>query len=230
MDFVVTDLTAFRDGRVCIAGIDEETGNCIRPEPYLTREQCLELDIRPRRILRGQMTRFPDTKPPHVEDRRCPSPTPVGWKTSERFQEILAGTARDSVCAGFGCEVPVGQKYFPKEDPPGHSIITFRPSSVQLVMDNYGKLRTHVVETSGREFPFLPVADLLLREYVFGQEDHSAACRQVSVHVQRQDAVFCRIGIGRPKRLDDGRDGYWLQLNGLYSFPASWQEGVAAED
>lgn len=230
MDIVVTDLTSFPDGRVCIAGIDGESGDCVRPLPYLTREACRDLGIEPGCILRGRMKRFTDRQAPHMEDHHCPDPRPVGRRTPAEFLALLEEDAGESVCDGFACEIESGEHYIPRDTPPGRSIITLRVGGLRLVLDRFGKLRAHVREPSGREFAFLPVADLLLREYIFGQEDQAAACRRIDNHVQRQEAVFCRVGVGRPKRLDDGRDGYWLQVNGVYSFPTPWREGVAAAD
>ncbi len=228
MDIVVTDLTTFHDDRVCIADIVEATGACIRPEPYMTRQWCLEQGVKPGSILRGEMTPFENLQPPHVEDHHCPASQSAGQKTAAEFQALLAGQACGSVCQGFDRELPQRQNYIPREQPPGRSILTVQARRVQLWVSQFGKLKGHLTDQTGREFAFLPVADLLLREYVLGQDDPQAACQAVNRHFSAQETVFCRVGLGRAHRLEDGRDGFWLQLNGVYSFPVSWQEGVGA--
>jgi hypothetical protein len=228
MDIVVTDFTDLKNGNVCIAGIDLETGRCIRPLPHLSRQECQESGVTPRRVLRGNCQG--GGQPPHVEDRRHAGLAAVGWKTEAEFRELLNRSCSPGVCAGFGCELPAGEKHYPRENPPGVSIVT-ATARLELVRFQDGdrvKLKCNLTDASGRLFRYLPVADLLLREYVLGQADPQAACRAINRHLAAQEQVLCRIGLGQPFRVPDGRDGYWLQLNGVYSFPVSWREGVGA--
>jgi len=43
--------------------------------------------------------------------------------------------------------------------------------------------------------------------------------------LQTKDAVFLRIGLSRAYKAPDGREGYWLQTNGIYTFP-HYHEGI----
>ncbi len=48
MQIIITDLTRFsKKDIVCIAGINPESGECIRPMPYIKTERCKELGILP---------------------------------------------------------------------------------------------------------------------------------------------------------------------------------------
>ncbi len=50
---IITDLTRFStDEKVCIAGIDINTGECLRPMPYLKSNRCAELNIQPGAVLK----------------------------------------------------------------------------------------------------------------------------------------------------------------------------------
>lgn len=41
MEIVITDLTRFSNSEiVCIAGINQETGECVRPLPYIKLAEC----------------------------------------------------------------------------------------------------------------------------------------------------------------------------------------------
>lgn len=67
---IITDLTRFSTGnpKVCIAGLDQKTGECIRPMPYLAFTECSKLGILPGGILTGEFTPIPTRTPPHLED------------------------------------------------------------------------------------------------------------------------------------------------------------------
>ncbi len=66
---IITDLTRFSKREiVCVAGIDIESGGCIRPMPYLKFERCKELNMLPGAILTGEFVPTPNIVSPHVED------------------------------------------------------------------------------------------------------------------------------------------------------------------
>jgi hypothetical protein len=51
---IVTDLTRFsKPDTVCVAVIDLENGNCMRPMPYFSNETCRKLNLQPGAILEG---------------------------------------------------------------------------------------------------------------------------------------------------------------------------------
>jgi len=69
-NIIVTDLTRFSNpDKVCIAGIDIETGKCIRPLPYLSIAECEKLHVLPGTILSGNFTKRLQVEGPHQDDR-----------------------------------------------------------------------------------------------------------------------------------------------------------------
>jgi hypothetical protein len=58
--FVVTDLTQFnKDGKVCLAALHTETGQCIRPMPYLSEEFCCANGVKPGTFSRANLNDLP---------------------------------------------------------------------------------------------------------------------------------------------------------------------------
>jgi hypothetical protein len=43
--------------------------------------------------------------------------------------------------------------------------------------------------------------------------------------IQNQEDLYLRVGLGREYESKDGRKGYWLQINGIYTFP-EYHEGI----
>lgn len=41
----------------------------------------------------------------------------------------------------------------------------------------------------------------------------------MNYHVQSQQELYLRIGLSRPFQAPNGKNGYWLQVNGIYTFP-----------
>jgi hypothetical protein len=226
MEIIVTDLTRFENQNVCIAGICPETGVCIRPLPYLSKAKCRELNILPGAILTGQFTPR-RCSPPHLEDHSCENLAACGPCSSVTFHHILAGRAAESVEDGFSVRIPQGQKYIPTETPPNTSIITLRiePRGLQVVKDCYNdsKLRVHIMENSGREFRYISITDLGFYEYAMSHAaEHGALdslTQRVNGFLHSQEEVFVRVGLSREYQSPDGRRGFWIQANGIYTFP-----------
>lgn len=220
MKIIVTDLTRFKNQDVCIAGICPDTGACIRPLPYLSRAKCRELNILPGAILTGQFTPR-QCSPPHVEDHSYKDLAFWGSCSSATFRNILAESAAESVEDGFSVRIPRGQKYIPTETPPNTSIITLRIDTrgLQILRDRYNKVKVHLRENSGGEFQYVPVTDLVLCEYVLSHVADDAALDRLNDFLCSQREVFIRVGLGREYRAPDGKTGFWIQVNGIYTFP-----------
>src|SRR4051794_8484753 len=88
---IVTDLTRFKEGNpdVCIAGIDYNTGECIRPLPYLTTDVCEKLQILPGGILSGDFEYKKDRTGHHREDATYSDLKFHGACSSATFKEVL---------------------------------------------------------------------------------------------------------------------------------------------
>ncbi|MDI6450339.1 hypothetical protein [Anaerobaca lacustris] len=225
MKIIVTDLTRFNNQDVCIAGICPDTGACIRPLPYLSKAECRERNILPGEILAGQFTPSRCSRP-HVEDHSWKNRDFCGPCSSATFRNILAESATESVEDGFSVRIPRGQKYIPTETPPNTSIITLRidPRGWQILRDRYNKVKVHLRENSGREFQYVPITDLGLYEYVMSHVADDGALGRLNDFLCSQREVFIRVGLGREYRVPDRGRGFWIQVNGIYTFPECFKD------
>ena len=222
MQIVITDLTRFANKDiVCIAGINPETNECIRPMPYIQKAPCQKLNILPGAIIEGDFTPR-DCTAPHTEDKNRDNLKFLGPCNSEQFKSILKNTSYNSVEEGFGVTFTLGQKHIPHDSPPDKSIITLplNPNQLGIVEDGYkpGKLRVIFTDQAGKSFRYLSITDLGFFEYA---ERHAAENRIDALNdfIHSQEELYIRLGLGRIHKTNDGRNGFWLQVNGIYTFP-----------
>ncbi|CAK8716969.1 hypothetical protein GCAAIG_06380 [Candidatus Electronema halotolerans] len=220
MRIIITDLTKFnKKDIVCIAGINPKTNECIRPRPYIAKKDCQKRNILPGAIIEGKFTSYPYTAP-HTEDRNRSLLTFRGPCSSEEFKHLLKNTSIDSVEEGFGIQFADGQKYIPHNNPPDLSIITLTlyPDQLYMVKDKYNKLRVNFTQHS-KEFSFLSVTDLRFCNYAERNliDDN---LYELNNFIHTQQEIYLRLGLSRLyKNEKDGRSGFWLQVNGIYTFP-----------
>ena len=169
MKIIITDLTRFANQDiVCIAGINPETYECIRPMPYISKVTCQELNILPGAIIEGTFTKR-DCSVPHIEDRNSANLQFLGPCSSQQFKYLLENTSFKSVADGFNVILQSGQKYIPFDNPPDKSIITLalNPHQLKIVEDIYrpGELRVIFTDQAGMSFRYLSITDLGFFEY-----------------------------------------------------------------
>lgn len=226
---IVTDLTRFSNQKiVCTAGIDTTTGECIRPMPYLKDSECKRLKILPGAILTGDFTPSRNLSGPHQEDNICHNLKFAGPCTAKQFKKVLVESCFQSVEKGFEIKLPADQKFLPAGHPVKRSIITIAvaPRDVKIVEDSFkpGKIKIHFKDGSRRSFGFIGVTDLGFYDYALKHhEDDDLLAVNELLHSQTE--VFLRIGLSREYTSPDGRTGYWLQVNGIYTFP-HFHEGI----
>jgi len=227
MKIIITDLTRFTNqDKVCIAGINPESNECIRPMPYIQKAACKKLNILPGAIIEGDFAHRA-CQAPHTEDRDRANLKFLGPCSSEQFKSILENTSYNSVEEGFGITLSFGQKYIPHDSPPDKSIITLPVDPIQLdiVEDGYkpGKLRINFTDQAGKSFRFLSITDLGFFEYA---ERHAAENKigELNDFIHTQEELFIRLGLARIHQAPDGRNGYWMQVNGIYTFPEYFEQ------
>lgn len=228
---VVTDLTRFKNPEiVCLAGLTPDGRHCIRPmrarlpntntNPYLSYAEYRSMKIRPGVMLEADFgaSQHP---PPHIEDRQYHHMKVVQDFDEKLLQSVIRASACDGISEAFG--VPTENKYIPVATgvEPSRSIITLKvdPSSVSVEIDQNHKMRIHFTEKSGVDRSYLSVTDVGMFQYVDTSQDKIDSIRKLNNHFKSQEEVFMRIGITRPYQSDDGRNGYWLQVNSVFSFP-----------
>ncbi len=220
---IVTDLTRFKNPDiVCVAGTDRVNGECIRLMPYLKTAACQKLNILPGVILDGRFTPSHDRKGPHQEDYSHTGLRVEGSCSSAEFRTALKQGLVDSVEAGFEIALQDGQKCIPFGHTTNRSIITIStsPQAITIVENTFQpeKVKLNFTDESGREFRFIPITDLGFRDYAV---DHHVQYQLNDLNrwIRSQDEVLLRLGLGRRFQPQDGPDGYWLQANGIYTFP-----------
>ncbi len=220
---IITDITRFKNQEiVCVAGIDTESGVCIRPMPYFSFKRCKELNMLPGAILTGEFSPI-NVESPHVEDMKYQDLKFQGHCSSEKFHSILVNSCFPSVEEGFCCELEYKQKYIPQHPSLCRSIITIRVRScdILVVQDGFDekKIRVHFTDGIGKEFSFVSITDLGFHNYAENNYHQANSYLDINKFFKNQDEIFLRIGLSRNHAAKDGREGYWIQVNGIYTFP-----------
>jgi hypothetical protein len=208
--------------RICVAGIEPDTGRHIRPTTGrsnpLTRRllsdeggplalgTLIDLD---------EVSANPD--PPETEDYLFwPDRTrAIGRLSPNRYLEFLRGTTSYSLRAIFGEELERHHWNYAMEKGHGGTSLGIlrvqRKTDIQI--DRYGKLRLRL---SRPERPaYLPVTDLR-----FVEADHQTikadVVADVSARMKRGVEVLLMLGLARAfLKKDDDRERHWLQVNGI---------------
>lgn len=227
-EVIITDLTRFSTNEnVCTAAIDIHTGECLRLMPYLKSAKCEELGIHPGAILKGDLNFHQNASNPHIEDASYSNLTFHGACTGEQFREVLENSLSDSVSSGFGVEFSVGQKHIPHDQVANCSIITIKitPDLLSIHEDQYkpGKVKASFTDNNGHNFSYLSITDRGFHDYAKKHQD-DGRLHEVTSLIDEQDEVYLRIGLSRVFQSPDGRNGYWLQVNGIYTYPLFHQE------
>jgi hypothetical protein len=231
MKIIVTDLTRFGNRDiVCMAGIDQDSGVCVRPmlpSPnglrYFGFQTVKDHKIIPGSCLEGNFAAVPNSAAPHVEDHSAVGQLRLAEAASgAAFEAVLEQSSFTSVGAAFGA-LPVN-RLFGLVNPPKKSIITLKLKSPRtqfnLISDRYNpeKFKAHVTDDAGYELSWLPVTDLGFSDHVTAIRATDPQLHQLNGFLQSQKTIYLRIGLAR-QYASGGRDGYWVQLNGIYSFP-----------
>ena len=220
--YIVTDLTRFnKEESVCTAIVDKDTGQCFRPLPYLKSQRCKELNIHPGAILEGTLTLKADRQSPHTEDAFYDKLRYLGPCTSDEFKAVLINTLSPSISRGFNHQFMQGDKVIPKNIKPTKSIITIKvlPHQFSIFEDQFkpGKIKCSFYDLSGHRYQYLPITDRGYHHYAQSHRNDGKLA-ELQRELRQQNEIFLRIGLSREHAQGD-RDGYWLQVNGIYTFP-----------
>ncbi len=224
MKIIITDLTRFRnDDIVCIAGIDKESKKCIRPLPYIKKAKCKKLSILPGAILEGNFTPDPKRGNPHSEDMHYNGLKYIGDCSSNELNQILKGSLSKSISSGFTYPFNEGGKVIPHTNPPAKSIITIKvsPQQIPIVKDGFvpQKIKLNLRDNDNKKYSYLPITDLGFFNYTMSHYNEADFPKKLNDILNNEKSVYLRIGLSGKYKSKDGRDGYWLQVNGIYTFP-----------
>lgn len=165
---------------------------------------------------------------PHTEDCHHEHLTFHGHCSDEQFRQVLADTAHDSVSAAFGVDLPQGEKFFPIGHPPQVSLATIAvaPNDIEIVRDQFDgtKMKLHFSDRAGNRLRFLSITDLGFFEYARAHYADQQNYNNINALLCSQREIFLRVGLGRAHQDQRGRNGFWMQVNGIYSFPEYFRE------
>lgn len=82
-----------------------------------------------------------------------------------------------------------------------------------------GSSKKSYIIDSLKEFCFLPITDFGLHEYAEKHYQEAGNYSNINNLIQSQEEVLLRIGISRFHEAKNGKAGFWIQVNGIYSFP-----------
>lgn len=227
---VLTDLTRFNDSdNVCMALLDEDDCTCYRPLPYENLDFVAFRNIRPGIIVSADILPHENASSPHVEDCTFENDVWLDCIEEEDFKDLLERSAVDSIADAFEGIVTPKNRCVPAESPCAHSIRTIRvkPKSVSITVVNSGedvKLRLAFTDKNGVKFRHTPIADLcfhrMAMEYVMqGRLDELEAL------LAGGEEVYIRAGLSRLYTSKSGKQGFWMQANGVYIFPGYYSDG-----
>ena len=221
-EVIVTDLTRFkRKDKFCTAVIDVETGECFRPMPYLTSQNCIDLNIQPGTKIKGTLTKGINASSPHVEDSSYSDLVHHGEISSNEFKEVLERSLSSDISSGFGYDFPCGEKHIPVGANTNCSIIPIKvlPKDLTILEDqfNAGRIKACVEDSSGKKFNFLSITDRGFYDYAL-EHYNDGSLSVLQNFIKQQTEIYLRLGVSRVWDVN-GKNGYWLQVNGIYTFP-----------
>lgn len=229
MKLVVTDITRFKDNdNVCMALLDVDSCKCHRPLPYATKAIIEQKGISPGMIVDATVIPNEAAVRPHVEDCLFVNDLWLERMDEVSFKDLLERSAVDSVKEAFGGMITSKERNVPVNSPTDCSIRTIRINPLSLSISVVGtreqKLRLSFTDKTGETFRHTPIADLNF---------HSCALKYVNYDrledfntaLAGGEEVFMRVGLSRGYTGKNGKQGYWMQANGIYCFPGCfWLE------
>ncbi|TIH18505.1 hypothetical protein D0S45_04620 [Marinifilum sp. JC120] len=221
---VLTDLTRFNDSdNVCMALLDEDSCTCYRPLPYENLDFVAFRNIRPGMIVSADVIPHEDANSPHVEDCTFENDVWLDCVDEQTFKDLLERSAVDSLDEAFEGLITPKNRCVLAESPCAHSIRTIRvnPKSISVQVVNPGddvKLRLGFTDLGGDKFRHTPIADLcfhrMAMEYV--QQDRYD---ELEALLAGGEEVYIRAGLSRLYKSRNGKQGFWMQANGVFIFP-----------
>lgn len=239
---IITDVTRMNEGRVCIAGYDQN-GNCIRPvlpPPGILETMLYDAQDHPV-IFPFADVEFdllqPVPEPPHVEDYRY-DPHSVRFLRrvgDDERRNVLQSTLFATLDDLFGVAVQSGPGYYIPKGQGCRSLGTIRPKVVsrvayQVSEDGKPTYRLGFFDDAGVERT-LTVTDLTWRYYLEYGRRKGFSPRRISSDLTRalqHLEVYLRIGLARG--WEKYPDRCYVQITGIYTFPDTILKGRTFAD
>ncbi len=244
---LITDLTAMQGDRVCIAGIDQNLQNIrpVLPQPGVLYRHLFHKGnaiIRPRAVLRLQLKPSRNTEVPHSEDHDWHDRESLHSREylldGSHWQQILQRLVETSPPPLFGAGLMSHRDARHRKLKRGSATnslgtvaveqeISFRCEPDKFERGKY-RYRLYFQDHCNNLYDDIPITDLALQTWATAQLHRGATPQSLSDWLTRRlnDAqkVYLRLGLSR-----EFRDEFWLQVNGIYSFP-DWLQGRCFAD
>jgi len=237
---VITEVTRMQEGRVCIAGYDQQ-GHCLRPvlPPPGIHERSLYSGSHPI-IFPSAKVEFeftqPTPQPPHTEDIRY-DPASVLFierQPEERWHKMLEVTLSRSVSDIFEQPIHSEHGHYIMDGQGPRSLGTIKPSGIsqviyELSLENKWQYRLRFEDGTGAAYR-LTITDLAWRYFCDYQRAQGEAPTHIAtplLHILQASEVYLRIGLARGWDKFPGR--CYIQLTGIHTFP-DYLEGKTFAD
>ncbi len=228
---VITEVTRMQEGRVCIAGYDQQ-GHCLRPvlPPPGIHEGTLYAGLRPI-IFPSAKVEFeftqPTPRPPHTEDIRYEpaSVRLIERQPEERWHKMLQATVSPSVAAIFEQPIHSEHGYYIMDGQGSRSLGTIRPVHILKAVHEFSqdnkkwKYRIGFVDHAQATY-WLTVTDLAWRYFHDQQRQNGRDPADIAGEMTmllKSREVLLRIGLARG--WEEHPDRCYIQLTGVYTFP-----------
>jgi hypothetical protein len=180
------------------------------------------LNIHPGGVLDGTFV-SKGSERPHVEDVSYADLNFKGPCSSDDFRKSLESTLFRSMSEGFEVGISDCEKCIPTATPPARSLITIKidPRSLTIEQDTYNpqKLKAHFSDGEGCQMRYTGITDRGFFDYAQKHASESGSVAKINSFLHSQDELYLRLGLSREYQAPDKRKGYWIQLNGIYTFP-----------
>jgi hypothetical protein len=228
-DLVVTDLTRMQQGKICIAGYDNQR-RAVRPvlPPPGIPESALYQDEKPI-IYPFALVRFDlreaDPQPPHSEDVRYVADSPQFVRVIQSRETVLSWSLFPSVAEIFGQPVMSGPGHYVLDCQGERSLGTVQLKEVHEVIYAAGEetdawdYRLKFEDAHGQIYR-LKITDLTWQYYCHSLRSETYDPMRLAAELTKilqERRVFLRIGLSRGWKKFPER--CFLQVNGVYTFP-----------
>ncbi len=228
MKVLISHLTRMAHPRICVAGIEVETGIHIRP--IVGKQDTLEHSMVGQHQL-FRLGRVIDLgwfiqrgQPPEIEDVffKPGNAVPVQDLLANEFWQRLEEVAESSLEAIFGSELqPVGRTLALAQGTGRASLGELRSKKVSLELkhsDDGPKLRARFECPGFAIAPSVPVTDLRFFTELNGSYTvHTDLVHRINGRLESEGHVILSVGLSRAwSASSEGESMHWLQINGIH--------------
>ncbi|WP_373026793.1 hypothetical protein [Sulfurimonas sp.] len=84
---------------------------------------------------------------------------------------------------------------------------------------SHGKIKLNLKDNDNKKYTYLPITDMGFYNYAMKHFDDIDFPEKINTFIDEQEELYLRVGLSGRYSDNKGRDGYWLQINGIYTFP-----------